>query len=79
MSNTFSDALKVLKDGGKVCRSGWNGKGMSVQLHFVVGMPPMLVLKKDGEILSTWVPSMSDVLSEDWAQVHDGRVNNNSL
>lgn len=28
----FSDALHELKEGGKVCRSGWNGKGMYLTL-----------------------------------------------
>ena len=29
----FSDALKKLKEGKKVCRSGWNGKGMWLALQ----------------------------------------------
>ena len=28
----FSDALRLLKQGGKVARSGWNGKGMWLTL-----------------------------------------------
>lgn len=28
----FSDALTALKSGNKVCRSGWNGKGMWIVL-----------------------------------------------
>jgi hypothetical protein len=28
MNLTFGDALVALKEGKKVCRSGWNGKGM---------------------------------------------------
>lgn len=29
---TFCDALVALKAGGRVCRSGWNGKGMWLKL-----------------------------------------------
>ena len=34
----FGDALKFLKMGRKVCRAGWNGKGM-----FIVLQPPLLL------------------------------------
>lgn len=29
----FSDALNILKDGERVCRKGWNGKGMWLALQ----------------------------------------------
>ena len=29
----FGEALNALKDGKKVCRSGWNGKGMYLALQ----------------------------------------------
>jgi hypothetical protein len=32
MENTFGTAIEFLKDGEKVCRSGWNGKGMFLYL-----------------------------------------------
>lgn len=32
MSSTFGEAIKEMKDGEKVCRSGWNGKGMFLYL-----------------------------------------------
>lgn len=32
----FGTAIHYLKDGQKVCRAGWNGKGM-----FIVLMPPL--------------------------------------
>lgn len=31
-SMTFGDALVALKAGGRVCRAGWNGKGMWLYL-----------------------------------------------
>jgi hypothetical protein len=42
----FSDALGVIKQGGKVARAGWNGKGMFVFLvpgsQFTVNRAPLL-------------------------------------
>jgi Protein of unknown function (DUF2829) len=32
---SFSDALKAVKEGKRICRSGWNGKGMYV--YYVPG------------------------------------------
>jgi len=29
----FGQAIEVLKNGGKVCRKGWNGKGMYLALQ----------------------------------------------
>jgi len=42
----FSEALEVIKQGGKVARAGWNGKGMFVFLvpgsQFTVNRAPLL-------------------------------------
>ena len=49
---TFSEALVELKAGNKVCRSGWNGKGMFLFLVpgsiFKVNRPPLLGIYPDG-------------------------------
>ena len=49
---TFSEALVELKAGNKVCRSGWNGKGMFIFLVpgsiFKVNRPPLLGIYPDG-------------------------------
>jgi Protein of unknown function (DUF2829) len=82
---TFGLALEALKLGYKVCRAGWNGKGMFVYLvpaasylvhtsaaksHFgpnaMVPYNAYLAIKNVNETVSTWVPSVNDVLSEDW-------------
>jgi Protein of unknown function (DUF2829) len=82
---SFSAALVVLKDGGRVARSGWNGNGMFAYLvpaasypvqtgaakaHFgegsLVPYRAYLALKTAQEDVATWVPSVSDVLAEDW-------------
>lgn len=48
----FSQALCVLKTGGRVARSGWNGKGMFVFLvpgsTFTVNRPPLLGIYPEG-------------------------------
>jgi hypothetical protein len=70
----FGQALEALKESKKVARAGWNGKGMYVQLvegrdfefselcaHFVI--------KNARNSFDTWVPSISDLLAEDWKTV----------
>lgn len=37
---TFGDALVMLKDGHRVCRAGWNGKGMWLALGHGVASNP---------------------------------------
>lgn len=84
----FGTALLALKDGKRVARAGWNGKGMFVYLvpaasypvqtgaakaHFGEGaMVPYnayLALKGVDDTVSTWAPSGSDALAEDWLTV----------
>ncbi|MFG2059679.1 DUF2829 domain-containing protein [Micromonospora sp. NPDC048930] len=84
----FGEALTALKQGGKVSRDGWNGKGMFVvhQLGYPDGIPingntaeatglpegtvcrfrPYLMLRAADGAFVPWVPSVSDVLAEDW-------------
>ncbi len=48
----FGQALDALKQGVKVCRSGWNGKGMFLFLvpgsTFKVNRPPLLGIYEEG-------------------------------
>jgi len=48
----FGQALEALKNGGRVCRSGWNGKGMFLYLvpgsTFKVNRPPLLGIYEPG-------------------------------
>jgi hypothetical protein len=72
---TFGDALTVLKKGGKVCRSGWNGKGMWLALqvpdaHSKMSLP-YIYMKTVDDKLVPWLASQTDVLAEDWC-VLDG-------
>lgn len=51
---TFGAAIEAMKLGKRVARAGWNGKGMHLQI--VSGMI----------VLSGWLASQTDALSEDW-------------
>lgn len=48
----FSEALRYIKEGKKVARSGWNGKRMFVFLvpgsEFFVNRPPLLGIYPEG-------------------------------
>lgn len=66
-SLTFGDAVMALKNGQKVARSGWNGKGMFVRyIETTDQLNKHLELKNVAGSFDTWVPSVSDVLAEDW-------------
>lgn len=49
---TFSEALERLKQGDRVARAGWNGKGMFLYLvpgsTFNVNRPPILGIYEEG-------------------------------
>ena len=67
----FDVALQKLKEGKKVAREGWNGKGMYVQLNGGIDfgfseLNKYLVIKNVRNSFDTWVPSISDLLAEDW-------------
>lgn len=52
VSMTFSRALQIIKQGGRVARKGWNGKGMFIFLvpgsRFVVNRAPLLGIYPEG-------------------------------
>lgn len=68
---TFGDALVHLKQGGRVSRSGWNGKGMWLELqrpdaHSKMSLP-YIYMKTADDKLVPWLASQTDVLAEDWS------------
>ncbi|ASV45078.1 hypothetical protein SopranoGao_55 [Klebsiella phage SopranoGao] len=74
----FSDALMWLKEGKRVQRAGWNGKGQYVQLWQLppditfdgAELRPCFILKNaQGVAQAGWVPSMGDLLATDWQVV----------
>lgn len=88
----FSDALRAVKDGQRISRIGWNGKGMFIvyQKGYPDGIPcnkqtaeawglnegdlficnPYLQIKNADGTHSMWVPSIGDVLADDWVLVN---------
>lgn len=91
---TFGMAIEAMKQGKKVARKGWNGKGMYIWVmpdSTITNCPnivdPHLKAISDanagtvtftgsirmktatGEVLTGWLASQTDVLSEDWMLV----------
>ena len=66
----FSEALRRLKDGAKLCRTGWNGKGMWIAAQFPDAHSkmslPYLYMKTADDKLVPWLASQTDILAEDW-------------
>ena len=66
----FGFALKELKKGNRVSRSGWNGKGMWVNLQnptdfSKMSLPYIYMKTVDGKFVP-WLANQTDVLSDDW-------------
>jgi len=72
----FGEALEALKQGNRVARKGWNGKGMWIakvtdcEIPYrgigLVRLNPFFVIKNVNETMSTWVPSVNDCHADDW-------------
>lgn len=79
----FSEALKYLKRGMKVCRRGWNGKDQylvyidpynNVQFDLIETDPlgtfyPYIAIKTNYNAIVPWLASQTDMLAEDWTFV----------
>lgn len=89
---TFGDAIEALKNGKRVAREGWNGKGMFLfllpegevpvkaihdpELRKVIAehvggdtfqaLGSIRMLTADKKILTGWLASQTDILSDDW-------------
>lgn len=75
----FGEALEAIKQGKRVARSGWNGKGMWLTLvkanTYDVGIRsmggatkllPYIAMKTAQDELVPWLASQTDTLAEDW-------------
>lgn len=69
----FSEALTELKNGKKLHRVGWNGRGLFVQVQRPTTKDskfqnPFLTIdaKALGGELNPWVPSVTDLFADDW-------------
>lgn len=70
---SFGAAIRWLKQGHKVSRSGWNGKGMWIALqvpdaHSKMGHPYPYMKAVDGSFFP-WTPNVLDVMADDWGIV----------
>ena len=69
----FSWALKHLKNGARMCRMGWHGKGMWVELQRPTDESkmnlPYLYIRTEELDLVPWVASQTDILADDWQRV----------
>ena len=77
----FGKAIEALKDGKKVRRNGWNGKGIFIELqtpdvNSKMTSPYIYIdttgLQTDNEAapksLVPWLASQTDMLAEDWQE-----------
>lgn len=87
---SFGEAIAALKVGRRVCRAGWNGKGMYLWLlpaakvkaewcrepHLkavaernggeIEALGSIRMMTADRKVLTGWLASQTDMLSEDW-------------
>lgn len=82
-SLSFGEAVTAMKAGSKVCRAGWNGKGMFLFLiaqdawgfecdvEGVDGFStcPFICMKTADNKLVPWLSSQTDVISDDWIAI----------
>jgi hypothetical protein len=80
MGETFDigQAVKEMRNGNRVCRTGWNGKGMWLILIHPgnamhtssagkFDMQPCIGMKTaDGNMQPGWLASQTDLLAMDW-------------
>jgi hypothetical protein len=81
----FGVAIHILKNGGKVARQGWNGKGMYllyfspvkegfedfdvVEHDICLPLLPFILMKTADDCLVPWLASQTDILAEDWCVI----------
>jgi len=66
----FSEALKALKMGNRVCRTGWNGREMWIELQrpdsgSKMSLPYLFIKTVDNHLVP-WLASQTDILANDW-------------
>jgi hypothetical protein len=69
----IGEAILALYSGQKVCREGWNGKGMSLELqvpdaHSKMTLPYVFMNTVAGDRVP-WLCSQTDLLANDWQVV----------
>ena len=76
MGLEFGDAIRLMRMGVKVCRKGWNGKGMWIALQIGGECPPMtepfIYMKTAQNTVIPWLASQADMLADDWMTAVEG-------
>lgn len=72
---SFSWAVAALKEGTRVQRTGWNGRGMWLELqrpdaHSKMTLPYIYMKTADNHLVP-WLASQTDVLAEDWGTIDE--------
>ncbi|QEL88470.1 DUF2829 domain-containing protein [Bacillus mycoides] len=78
----FGSALELLKQGERVAREGWNGKGMFLvliepqqynpdneHLNAGLGKCPWIAMKTADHKVVPWLASQTDMLTNDWVEL----------
>lgn len=69
-THDFPWALKLLRQGRKLTRQGWNGKNMWIHLQLPDEHSkmkrPYIYIHPGEEWVVPWVASQADLLSDDW-------------
>jgi hypothetical protein len=70
MDGTIGWAIKEMQNGDRVCRQGWNGKGMWLELQVPdanskMTLPYVYMRTAQGDLVP-WLCSQTDLLATDW-------------
>ncbi len=73
---TFGQAIQALQEGGRVERTGWNGRGQYLELqkpdkHSKMTLPYIFIRTVQGDLVP-WLASQTDMLAGDWVRVPYG-------
>lgn len=86
----FGGAIKAMKEGNCVRRSGWNGKGMHIYIEDYFGFvipagafqgekrkyePVIVMFTAQRTHQPGWLASQPDILSDDWEVLSPEEVN----
>lgn len=73
----FGGAIRAMKEGARVARAGWNGKGMWLNLQVPDANSkmtlPYIYMKTADDQQVPWLASQTDMLAEDWC-ILDGEA-----
>ena len=66
----IGQAIKEMRQRQRVARTGWNGKGMWLELqvpdaHSKMTLPYIYMRTAQGDLVP-WLASQTDLLAEDW-------------